>query len=362
MAILESILKPVRERSGSIASNRFSFQQDWSLCKLISMEESGKDYVLIFEHDDDLITLDSPTDPKKVNFFQIKTKNSGNWTATELIKQKNGSSILGKLYSNKIKYGDDTESLNFISNAKFKISLNGSGQSITKNKICVVECEKAEFNKISQAIKNEHVLSVDPECNLIFLNVDDLALNDSGKHATGIISNFLYNIDPHKKYKPTLIYVSLINEIKRRCNYEHPSGSLEELKKNKGITKKQFTGMLKVMVDGEDKRFEQFWSTTSQRLNQEQEDVRVIEKIRRCGTEYDSNITDHTNQLHKDLCRCVKEIIDKLLLKNNSSVSNLKEFLNEIVEEFKKSTFNQKYPEVYTDEYIKAVALSKYYE
>jgi hypothetical protein len=123
--LTKNLLKPVRERSGSIASNRFDYQKDWSLCKLLQIHESGKSYVLIFEHDEDLIILDSENTPKKIDFYQIKTRNSGEWRVSDLIRsdKKSNSSFLGKLYSNKIKYGLQTGSLNFISNSKFNIEL-----------------------------------------------------------------------------------------------------------------------------------------------------------------------------------------------------------------------------------------------
>jgi len=364
MSTLQTLVKPTRERSGSIASNRFSFQQNWSLCKLISMEQSGDDYVLIFEHDDDLMILDSEVDPKNIDFYQVKTKALGNWKISDLVKKgkKEVFSILGKMYSNKIKYEKQARSLNFISNAKFDIGLKSGRSSLTSSRICIVECESKEYIKISDSLKKEYTLSSDPDCSIIFLKSEDLALFDSGTHTVGVIATFLSSRDPTGKYNAKLIYNSFIDEIKRKSNYEHDVREFEELKKHKSISKQNFTAMLKAVDENEERRFEQIWQTASQRLNTEKEDVRVIEKIKRFGTEYDVKITDHADTVHKDLCKCVEEIVVKYLLQNDNKVTNLKEFLDQLLKEYRETVFNKKYPEIYLDEYIKAVILSKYYE
>jgi hypothetical protein len=67
-----------RESGGSRASNRLDYQKDWALCHLLELHDTKTDYALIVEQHDDVAVLDSPQDPKRVDFYQIKT----NWTVT----------------------------------------------------------------------------------------------------------------------------------------------------------------------------------------------------------------------------------------------------------------------------------------
>jgi Cap4-like dsDNA endonuclease family protein len=42
--------KPPRDRSGPRTSDRFVFQQDWALCRLMSLHGTTQDYVITFDH------------------------------------------------------------------------------------------------------------------------------------------------------------------------------------------------------------------------------------------------------------------------------------------------------------------------
>lgn len=361
VTLTKNLLKPTRERSGSMASNRFDYQKDWSLCKLLEVHESGKNYMLIFEHEEDLIILDSENIPKKIDFYQIKTKNSGEWRVSDLIRsnKRSSPSFLGKLYSNKIKYGLQTKSLNFVSNAKFNIGLQKGGNALKYIEICVVECIDKDVNKISAKLKKEHLLKKDPECQLIFLKVTNLSLHDSGTHTTGKISKFLSTLNPEKKYQPELAYRMIFDEIKRKSNYEYECKTIEELKKNKSIGKKEFLEMLGIIggID-KDKDFEETWNATQQRLNQEKEDLRVITKIKSAWVVYESKVFDYSDGLHKELCLCIKKIVSNF----NKKVESLKDFLDNSLEQYRATEFNKNHQKVYDDEYIKAVVLAQYYE
>src|SRR6186713_2202824 len=92
-----------RETSGSKTSKRFDFQKNWALCKLLECHKSGKPYALILDYHDDVLLLDSESDPKAVHFYQVKTKEDGHWTLTLLLKRKKGKdgpllSPLAKLF------------------------------------------------------------------------------------------------------------------------------------------------------------------------------------------------------------------------------------------------------------------------
>ena len=40
--------------SGAMASDRFTYQHTWALCHLLELHISGQDYVVIFDHHEDV--------------------------------------------------------------------------------------------------------------------------------------------------------------------------------------------------------------------------------------------------------------------------------------------------------------------
>ncbi len=135
-------IKP-REQSGSKTARKYNFQKNLSLFLLLKFHEKNDDYVFLFDYHDDLIILDSSINPKNMDFYQIKSKDSGNWTVNTLTKSsQNKLSISGKLYLNKLNFHHTTRSLNFISNAKFSFKqLNSGEESLRRNHIKAAELE-----------------------------------------------------------------------------------------------------------------------------------------------------------------------------------------------------------------------------
>ena len=70
----ETLLETPRENAGSRSSNRFDFQKNWAICKLLELHQNNEDYVLILDLHEDVIILDSSNNPKCADFFQVKTK------------------------------------------------------------------------------------------------------------------------------------------------------------------------------------------------------------------------------------------------------------------------------------------------
>lgn len=126
--------KPVRENSGSRSSNRFDYQKNWSLCELLELHSENTDYLMVFEHHEDVVVIDRQSSPSTATFYQVKTRNSGNWTVGSLTKSKSKDdktqSILGKLYENHIHFPDSAERLVFTSNQPFSAKLQSGEKAI----------------------------------------------------------------------------------------------------------------------------------------------------------------------------------------------------------------------------------------
>lgn len=241
-------LKP-REESGSKTARKYTFQKDLSLYLLLTVHEKSQDYVFLFDFHDDLVVLDSEKNPQKMDFYQIKSKDSGNWTVKALTKkEKDKLSITGKLYLNKINFNKNTNSLNFISNSSFSFKKLANGEeSLKRSKIRATELEKSVLKELEDAIKDEHKITKTEFEKLTNFQVTKLSNKDSSTHCLGELSKLINKINPENTINPELAYKQVFNEVSRQTENTFGDKSitnLEELIDIKGISKRQFVEFL----------------------------------------------------------------------------------------------------------------------
>lgn len=73
------VAKKPLENAGAMAGNRFAYQLDWGLKRLLELEEEGKPYTVIFDYQDDILVLDSDEYPQYIDFYQVKTNTAAGW-------------------------------------------------------------------------------------------------------------------------------------------------------------------------------------------------------------------------------------------------------------------------------------------
>jgi DNA-binding Lrp family transcriptional regulator len=246
--------EPPRETSGPLASDRFEYQKDWSLVLLLKLHLAKDDYLLILDMHEDVVVFDSSSDPKTAKFYQVKTlygKGKTSWTTGALIKRQKGktgpkNSILGKLYSNKLKFKADAKRLAVVSNAPFAIELTDGKQSTTaKKSIAYVEIHPDDREKIEKALEKELSLSGAPELNgVLFLDIADLYIKKHSEHARGKLVDFLDEILPDHLMPVPTIYRLLIGEIRIKNDTIVQASDFSELAKLKGISRADFQKIL----------------------------------------------------------------------------------------------------------------------
>lgn len=239
-----------RETSGSRSANRLAFQRDWTLCELLRVHQSEKDYVIVFDFHDDVLVLDSASDPKSVIFYQIKTRTSGAWTSAELVRRargKNGKlpSVLGKLYDNYKRFAHNTTGLRLVSNVPFNVAHVSGRNGEEYASIAYLEIGDDDREKIDRGLEQEHSIKCpDAGVQLIRLQCDALSLHDHSKHALGQITDFLDKTEGCQTASAKAFYVTLHDEIGRGHTHEHLPTSFAELCKFKAICREQFEAML----------------------------------------------------------------------------------------------------------------------
>lgn len=127
MALLRDLAKtPERETGGKTALGRLEYQTCWGACRVIDLFQAGEDFRIGFEFHDDIVELGGQQGTEWVKFYQVKTRQKGNWTAREITKRKPGeSSILGKLIAGKIKFKKFCSGTHLVANSDYSFITEG---------------------------------------------------------------------------------------------------------------------------------------------------------------------------------------------------------------------------------------------
>lgn len=238
-----------REESGSKTSRKYSFQKDLSLYLLIKEHAKRDDYLFLFDFHEDLIISSTATSLKELEFFQIKSKDKGNWTITDLTKQGKGkNSIIGKLYHNRIVFENEVKSLIFISNSpySFKNLKNGS-DSRTQSEILADNLSNEDKELCNRTIATEHSIKEIEFEKLAQFKVTSLSNTESSTHCVGALAALINSINPSSKINSQLAYEQVYREITRKTNetvsdknFKH----ISEIINIKGLSKNEFIQFL----------------------------------------------------------------------------------------------------------------------
>jgi len=348
-----------REISGSSSSNRSDYQQSWAFCLLLKLHRTGQDYLVLFDYHDDVVVLDSSSNPTTVDFYQVKTKKSGHWTATLLLKRPKGAddqllnSIVGKMYANKIAFPAAAKTLNFISNAQFSIKHkdNPDSQNVVDGFELAELCRKtlAEFSK---TIQEEHKLSYSPLCDIITrFSTDPLSLEAHVTHAAGELASYLDEIKPDGKFATAAGQRAIATTIDRKTNHERTPNTKEELIETKGITRAEFEEMLSTIVSQEEDR--ERWQDIRQTLTAEQQPFGDIRRWQAEWKKYTVERMDFSNTVLMAVQRAVKEIITESRVENPSQM--LRELVADCLQRFDAKTKHAATP--FSRDYLTAIIL-----
>lgn len=244
--------KAPRETSGSRTSNRYDYQKNWALCKLIELHEVQSDYLLLLDYHEDIIVLDGEIEPNTAEFFQVKTKKQGNWTINALARQPNkkkggADSILGKLYSSHRLCDSGARRLQFVSNQGLAAKLNDSSDGLLKceisfNDLCAKDKEKIHF-----ALEGENPAFCDIDgLSKLYIYRADLSLDDHESHTKGKLVTFFETRYPGIEVSITAIYRALFDEIRRKTNVEVTFCNFSELRQAKGLGKSDIQTAIKL--------------------------------------------------------------------------------------------------------------------
>ena len=359
-SLLEQIVQVrPREVSGSRSSNRSDYQKSWAFCLLLKLHRTGQDYLVLFDYHDDVVVLDSSSNPTAMDFYQVKTKKTGNWTATLLLKREKGvndqplNSIAGKMYANKIAFPSAAKTLNFISNAQFSIKHKDNPNSPTVvDGFELAELCRDTLTEFSKTIQQEHDLDYSPLCDIITkFSSDPLSLEAHVTHSTGELANYLNGVKPDGKFATVPGQRAIATAIARRTNHERTPTTKDELIEAKGITRAEFEQMLSTIVSHEEER--ERWQDIRQTLSTEQLPFGDIQRWQSEWKKYAVERMDFSNTVLMAVQRAMKNIILDSKLENPSRT--LRELIADCFRRFDMKTHNA--PTPFSGDYLTTIIL-----
>ncbi len=232
------ISTPLREKGAT--GGRYDFQTMWGLALLFQEHDAKDDYAIVFEFHDDVVLLDSATNPTSVRFYQVKTKDTnGGWTLTSLlrrekIKTKSGDkekpSYVDKMFHNVNNFQSSVLSADFVSN-----QLCGF-QAGTKS-FSFKECSKEHFETIVNSVQQAYPSATEAQVALLGFQLTDLSLGDVVSHTKGKLQTFIAEQLGTVWFSPEAVYQAIADECRRKANFSGEASTLQEVIKEKGLTK-----------------------------------------------------------------------------------------------------------------------------
>ena len=267
MSAFDSLVKErPRDVGGPTAENRLEYQLNWGLKKLLMLQETDEPYTIIFDLHDDILVLDSDTNPTCIDFYQVKTTSNGHWTPSKLLtineKKKNETpkkevqldlfkdnpvskpkySKIGNLMRHSLIY-DEARDYYFVTNAGLSDELIPEDQD-DKEEVLFKDLNPEMKRKFYERLKKELKEVDEKSLERLHFIKGQMAVHDYEETVIGIVSKFLKNHLKLANMPPEPIYECLISEIRKRNKNEIKPGSVEELLKTKAFTKKDFEEFL----------------------------------------------------------------------------------------------------------------------
>jgi hypothetical protein len=346
-----------RDTSGPLASDRFLYQHNWALCRLLEIHQTETDYVITFDHHEDVTILNSEDTPDTIQGFQIKTKSAGNWTLTALTKQQPGKtgglpSILRKLCELLNQFPQHVILLQVVSNAHLSVPLADGTKSATKTNIRFEELDTESRQSIVSSLAKEFSPQQAPTIDKVFeFQVSDLSLDDHENHTKGKLNAALENLFPGATFPLTPAYRALMGEITARNNNREPCRTYEEFLAKKSISKSRFDRILEtcgIVPKQPD------WDAAESRLNAENAPFGLVRQLR---NEWENAILDRFQKrdaVHLRFLERVKDAAEKV--KDDPSLMAALDAASAHVKQRLRAEW------AYTDIYIKACVLLNLYE
>ena len=252
----ELVIQFPDDNSGSTASNRFGYQKNWPIFKLLELESLGRDYMIVMDYHEDVIILDSSTKIENIDFYQLKTRSGDHWRPGELISRGKNSkgeivhSILGKLLKHSIDF-PSARDYYFVTDSFLAKGTIVKGNDFQKDKIPFSKFKPESQKSIKDAIKKEFPEISDDVWDHFYVSQEQLKADNYKKTILGEINGFIEKNLPMVDIKATTLYDSLFSEMESLQDFEGAIIEADVLTVKKSFKHSDFQAFIKKLASFE---------------------------------------------------------------------------------------------------------------
>ena len=243
-----------REQSGSRTVGRYGFQANYGILRLVELRESGQDFRVVFDLFDDLMVLDCSHSPSEMRFYQVKSKDPGDWTCANVCSTVGAAkprSIISRLYAHLHQFGAVVVETGMVSNAPFRFKLSDdTTTSGTHHRIVGSDLHADEIAKIAKAVQDDFSPSDVPAWlpRLAFIRTT-LGVHGQDLVVIGRLQQHLETIDGGQGIKTSALYQTLHASIEHRTAYAEQGANAEALIPRKSLTRSDLDELIERAIN-----------------------------------------------------------------------------------------------------------------
>lgn len=245
----------VDTRAGSMAYNRFEMQISQTLHMAIELFDT-LNYLLILDYYDDITLFEDDDNPDTVSYYQMKTNDESISISTAI-----SENWLEKLYAQLERPEWIVKELGLITNCPLKITTtykDEKGKNKTKKDLLTSpRTPFTDFNldtvkKIKNDIATKRGINAADVDLSKFIHIrTTLSISNHKEVVENEMGNFLYGKYPKISIDSVkTIYATILELMTRRQQYEllPDNASYEEVRRNKGVSKKDFSRIIETAM------------------------------------------------------------------------------------------------------------------
>jgi hypothetical protein len=264
--------KAPRESAGATTLRAFDFQIHVSMDRILEAHKAGKEFVAIFDHQDDLVLVEGDEASPEVSFFQVKSSLDKAWTAARLAQRPTKGevpkSIVGKSYYNFTLLSSNLKRVSVLSNQPLHATLN-SGEAVTPDhgEVQLFALSTAETAALLNALHLDFPGQVDTDkTNLLTFERVPLDLQSYRDTIFGRIAKFAEAQIPGASVIAKPFYDAFLSEAGRCTGNATKPTTFDDLKMRKGIARGDIDDLVKTARQRTQTVFE-WWSSVEAELS-----------------------------------------------------------------------------------------------
>jgi hypothetical protein len=251
--------------AGPHSAKGTDFASYWVILRVLELEKAKQsDYLFVCEYMQDVAEFDSAHVPASLKLYQLKKKEGGYWSASELTGQTKKNKApkadkpIMKLMDHVLSFKSVQATGTFVSNSKFDVGLATGQSSVNDESIGLHLLDTAHSQGLIDAIAAARgVKPADVDLKVLELRYTNLALDDLQRHMSGVMLEYITEIAPEHANQASSLVDTLFSRIRARARRTEKCASWTDLVAKRGFGRDSFAqavASLKAIPDAAGRR------------------------------------------------------------------------------------------------------------